>query len=286
MSDTPVWLITGCSSGLGRELALAALAAGARVAATARQPAALADLAHERLLALPLDVTDAAQREHAVAQVLARFGRIDVLVNNAGYGYQATAEEGQDAQIRALFETDVFAVFSLTRLVLPLMRAQARGQIISIGSVAGLFGLPGSGYYAAAKHALEGWTDALAAEITPLGLSASCVEPGPLRTDFASRSLRQTPTALPAYAATAGQRQKATRDSSGQQAGDPRRCAQIIVQLASEQRLPRHLVLGQAVAGMAIDRLSLRLQDLKAWQATSDAADFPVAAQAPKTRQI
>lgn len=277
MSDTPVWFITGCSSGLGRELARAVLDSGARVAATARQPATLHGLSHERLLALPLDVTDASQRERAVARALEHFGRIDVLVNNAGYGYQATAEEGQDEQIRALFETDVFAVFALTRLVLPIMRAQGRGQVISIGSVAGLFGLPGSGYYAAAKHALEGWTDALAAEIAPLGLFASCVEPGPLRTDFASRSLRQTPTALPEYAATAGARQKATRDSSGQQAGDPRRCAQTIVELATQQRLPRHLVLGQVGATMAIDQLSAKLQGLKTWQATSDAADYPKA---------
>jgi NAD(P)-dependent dehydrogenase (short-subunit alcohol dehydrogenase family) len=168
MSTASVWFITGCSTGLGRELAVAALKAGARVVATARDAASLAPIGPlsgapaERLLALALDVNNTEQREHCVAQALERFGRIDVLVNNAGYGYQATAEEGDEAQIRALFDTDVFSVFALTRLALPQMRAQGQGHIIHIGSVAGLFGMPGSGYYAAAKHALEGWTDALA----------------------------------------------------------------------------------------------------------------------------
>jgi NAD(P)-dependent dehydrogenase (short-subunit alcohol dehydrogenase family) len=134
--------------------------------------------------------------------------------------------------------------------------------------------MPGSGYYAAAKHALEGWTDALAAEIAPLGLHTCCVEPGPLRTEFAGRSLRQTPTALPAYEATAGARQVATRQSSGQQAGDPRLCAQLIVQLTHDKRLPRHLVLGRTVSGMAIQRLSATVQELKDWQAISDSVDF------------
>ena len=280
MSTAPVWFITGCSTGLGRELAVAALEAGARVVATARDAASLAPIGPlsgapaERLLALALDVNNTEQREHCVAQALETFGRIDVLVNNAGYGYQATAEEGDEAQIRALFDTDVFSVFALTRLVLPQMRAQGQGQIIHIGSVAGLFGMPGSGYYAAAKHALEGWTDALAAEIAPLGLHTCCVEPGPLRTEFAGRSLRQTPTALPAYAATAGARQVATRQSSGQQAGDPRLCAQLIVQLTHDKRLPRHLVLGRTVSGMAIQRLSATVQELKDWQAISDSVDF------------
>lgn len=280
MHTTPVWFITGCSTGLGRELAEAALASGMRVVATARDPASLAPLLSlkgapaNQLLTLALDVNDPSQREVCLSHTLQAFGRIDVLVNNAGYGYQATAEEGDDAQIRALFDTDVFAVFALTRRVLPVMRAQGKGQIIHIGSVAGLFGLPGSGYYAAAKHALEGWTDALAAEIAPLGLRACCVEPGPLRTDFAGRSLRQTPTALPDYVATAGARLHATRQSSGQQAGDPRQCAQLIVQLAQQNRLPRHLVLGRSVSGMAIERLAATVQELKDWRAISDSVDF------------
>ena len=275
MPHSPVWFITGCSTGLGQALASAALASGARVVATARNPGTLADLAsNPQVLALPLDVTDSAQRTHAVAQAQAHFGRIDVLVNNAGYGYQATAEEGDPAQIRAMFETNVFAVFALTQAMLPLMRAQRSGQIVTIGSVAGLFGLPGSGYYAATKHALEGWTDALAAEIEPMGLRATCVEPGPVRTEFAARSLRQTPTALDDYAATAGVRLKAIRESSGTQTGDPERCARIIVDLVQTQRLPRHLVLGRAVSQMAIERLSATADELRQWQETSIAADF------------
>jgi NAD(P)-dependent dehydrogenase (short-subunit alcohol dehydrogenase family) len=272
-----VWFITGCSTGLGRELARAALAAGAHVVATARDPATLAGLApqqDERFLALALDVTREAQREQALAAALARFGRIDVLVHNAGYGYQATVEEGDDGQVRAMFETNVFAVFALTRQVLPIMRRQRRGQVVTIGSVAGLFGLAGSGYYAAAKHALEGWTDSLAAEIEPLGLRASCVEPGPVRTDFASRSLRQTIPAIDDYAATAGVRLKALREASGRQAGDPRRCAELIVKLASEQRLPRHLVLGRSAARLAIEHAERVATQLRDWEDTSGSTDF------------
>lgn len=278
MASSPVWFITGCSTGLGRALVTTALAHGARVVATARQVQALSGLASEaerdRLLTLALDVTDPVQRERAISEACRRFGGIDVLVNNAGYGYQVTVEEGQEDQIRALFETDVFSVFALTREVLPRMRAQGRGHVLTIGSVAGLLGLPGSGYYAAAKHALEGWTDALAAEIGPLGLQASCVEPGPLRTDFAARSLRQTPTALAEYLPTAGARHRATRESSGRQPGDPQRCAEIIVRLIHEGQMPRHLVLGRAAAQMAIDKLVATTELLQGWQTTSGAADF------------
>ena len=171
--DSPVWFITGCSTGFGRELARLVLARGWRVVATAREEARVADLAQgagDRALTFGLDVTQAGQVAAAVGAAEARFGGIDVLVNNAGYGYQATAEEGEDAEIRAQFDANVFGLFALTRAVLPGMRARRRGHVLNLSSVAGFIGFPGSGYYAASKHAVEGWSDALAAEAGPLGI--------------------------------------------------------------------------------------------------------------------
>jgi len=208
-SDTPVWFISGCSTGFGRELAKLVLARGWRAVVTARDAGRVADLAdgaEDRALAVSLDVTDQAQIDDAVAQAKAKFGRIDVLVNNAGYGYQASVEEGEESEIRAQFDANVFGLFALTRAVLPIMRAQKSGHVINITSVAGLVGFPGSGYYAASKHAVEGWSDALLAEVQPLGINVTCVEPGPFRTDWAGRSLKQTPVKIADYAETAGKR--------------------------------------------------------------------------------
>ena len=207
----PVWFITGCSTGFGQELARLVLARGCNAVVTARDPARLAELVRGNeacALALGLDVTAPAEVAAAVAAAQSRFGRIDVLVNNAGYGYQATVEEGEEAQIRAVFDANVFGLFAMTRAVLPGMRAKRSGHVINIASVGGLVELAGSGYCAASKHAVEGWSDALAAEVGPLGIKVTCVEPGPFRTDFAERSLRQTQTRIADYAATAGVRLK------------------------------------------------------------------------------
>ncbi|RYE66714.1 MAG: SDR family NAD(P)-dependent oxidoreductase, partial [Oxalobacteraceae bacterium] len=160
---TPVWFITGCSTGLGRALAELIVQRGWRVVVTARDKNTIADIersAPERVLALSLDVTRPADIDAAVAATREQFGRIDVLVNNAGYGYQSTVEEGEEAEIRAQFDTNVFGLFAMTRAVLPLMREQRKGNILNITSDAGLIGYPGSGYYAASKHAVEGWSDA------------------------------------------------------------------------------------------------------------------------------
>src|SRR6201999_1140617 len=143
------------------------------------------------------------------------------LVNNAGYGYMSTIEEGEDAEIRRQFDANVFGLFAMTRAVLPIMRRQRSGHVISIPSVPAIVGFPGSGYYAASKHAVEGWADALAAEGKPIGIKVTCIEPGPFRTDWAGRSLRQNPSRIAEYAETAGARMKATAGISGTQAGDP-----------------------------------------------------------------
>ena len=277
LAQDPVWFITGCSTGFGRSLAEAVLARGERVVATARDVARVADLegAHDRLLPLALDVTDDAQIVAAVDAARERFGRVDVLVNNAGYGYQASIEEGEDAEIRAQFDANVFGLFALTRAVLPLMRAQGGGHVINMTSVAGLVGFPGSGYYAASKHAVEGWSDALAAEVAPLGLHVTCVEPGPFRTDWAGRSLKQTPSAIADYAETAGARLTATSEKSGTQAGDPARAAEAMIHVAEIEDPPRHLVLGAWGYDAVTAKLKARLAEIEAWRETSLGADFP-----------
>ncbi|WP_267347345.1 oxidoreductase [Sphingomonas sp. GM_Shp_2] len=277
MSDTPVWFITGCSTGFGRALAERVLARGWRVVATARDRARVADLSGDgdALLALDLDVTDAGQIAAAVGAAKTRFGRIDVLVNNAGYGYQAAIEEGVEEEIRAQFDANVFGLFALTRAVLPLMRHAGRGHILNITSVAGLAGFPASGYYAASKHAVEGWSDSLAAEVAPLGLHVTCVEPGPFRTDWAGRSLRQTPNRIAAYAETAGARMKSTSDISGQQAGDPVRAADAMIALTERADPPRHLVLGRWGHDAVVQRLRERLAEIESLRDEALATDFP-----------
>ena len=276
-ATTPVWFITGCSTGFGRELAKLTIARGWPTIVTARGLARVADLVDgkDNALALELDVTDAGQIAAAVKAAEGRFGRIDVLVNNAGYGYQATIEEAPDQEVRDQFDANVFGLFAMTRAVLPGMRARRHGHIINITSVAGLMGFPGSGYYAASKHAVEGFSDGLAAEVTPLGIKVTCVEPGPFRTDWAGRSLRQTHTQIADYAETAGARMKMTSDISGKQAGDPVRASEAMIRITEIETPPRHLVLGSYGIDMVTKRLRERLAEMEAWRDTSVGADFP-----------
>ncbi len=275
---TPVWFITGCSTGFGHELAKLVLARGWRAVVTARDAGRVAELVgggDGRGLALPLDVTDQDQIAHAARTAHERFGRIDVLVNNAGYGYQASVEEGVEAEIRAQFDANVFGLFALTRAVLPVMRGQASGHIINVTSVAGLIGFPGSGYYSASKHAVEGWSDALAAETAPLGIKVTCVEPGPFRTDWAGRSLRQTPNRIEAYAATAGARLAGTSERSGTQAGDPVRAGEAMIHITEIPNPPRHFVLGRWGHDAVTAKLRERTEEIAAWRDAGLATDYP-----------
>ncbi len=277
-TEAPVWFITGCSTGFGRDLAQQVLARGWRAIVTARDKARVADLLHgagDRALALDLDVTDPAQVAAAAQAAEARFGRVDVLVNNAGYGYQASVEEGVEAEIRAQFDANVFGLFAMTRALLPGMRARRRGHVINITSVAGFVGFPGSGYYAASKHAVEGWSDALAAEGKPLGIRVTCVAPGPFRTDWAGRSLRQTPNAIPDYADTAGARMKGTAGYSGQQPGDPARAAAAMIAITERGDPPRHLVMGAFGLDAVTSKLRDTLAEVEAWRGVGLATDFP-----------
>ncbi|MBP2295493.1 oxidoreductase [Azospirillum rugosum] len=277
-SDTPVWFITGCSTGFGRELARLVLERGWRVVATARKPDTLKDLVagHDgRGLAVALDVTDQAQVDGAVRAAEQAFGRIDVLVNNAGYGYLSAVEEGEDAEIRAMFDTNVFGLAAVTRAVLPGMRARRSGCIVNISSQGGMIGFPGSGYYAATKFAVEGLSESLSKEVGPIGLRVLIVEPGPFRTDWAGRSLKQSATFIDDYEATAGSRRKQISGYSGKQPGDPVRAADAIIKAVQSDNPPLRLVLGRMAFEGVTGKLRTTLEEVEAWKDTSLGADFP-----------
>ncbi len=279
MADrTSVWFITGSSSGLGRALAQTVLQRGGRAVLTARSPDALADLAAEhgdRVLTLSLDVTNTASVEHAVAEAQARFGHIDVLVNSAGYGYLAAIEEGEDAAIRAQFETNVFGLLAVTRRVLPGMRARHSGHIVNLSSLGGLVAFPATGYYHATKFAVEALSESLALEVAPLGIKVLIVEPGAFRTDWAGRSMIESPTVIADYAETAGKRRQATRASSGAQPGDPARAAAAIIAAVEAEQPPLRLLLGAPALKIARERLDALRANFDAWSELTLSADFP-----------
>jgi NAD(P)-dependent dehydrogenase (short-subunit alcohol dehydrogenase family) len=278
LNDNPVWFITGCSTGFGRELAGLVLRRGWRAVVSARDASRVQDLTqgHEdRALALSLDVNRNDDIAAAVKEAESRFGAIDVLVNNAGYGYQSSIEEGDDAEIRAQFDTNVFGLAAMTRAVLPGMRTRRRGHIVNISSQAGFIGYEGSGYYAATKHAVEGLSDALAKEVAPLGIKVTCVEPGPFRTDWAGRSLQQRRPAISDYASTVGARLEATANYSGKQPGDPVRAVEAIVAAVEADNPPKHLVLGAIALDGIRNKLKETLAEVEAWAETSRGADYP-----------
>ena len=240
-SAKPVWFITGCSSGFGRELSKILLSRGYRAVVTAREAAKVQDLVQnypDTGLALGLDVAKPEQIEAAVGAAHRDFGRIDVLVNNAGYGYLAAIEEGDDADVRALFEANVFGLAHMTRAVLPLMRAQGAGHIVNVSSIGGLVGNAGGGYYNATKFAVEGLSEALSKEVGPLGIKVLIVEPGPFRTDWAGRSLKTPERSVEAYAETAIARRRTAQGYSGSQPGDPVRGAEAIIRAVESPDAP------------------------------------------------
>ena len=276
--DNPVWLITGCSSGFGRELAKLVLARGWRAVVTARDPSKVADIAeghHDQALVMPLDVTRRAQIDKVVAETKQRFGRIDVLVNNAGYGYLAAIEEGEDEAVRALFEANVFGLIDMTKAVLPIMRAQRGGLIVNVSSIGGLTSFAATGYYHATKYAVEGISESLAAEVRPLGIDVLIVEPGPFRTNWSGPSIKQSATRIDAYAATAGERRKLIETRSGHQPGDPVRAAQAIIDAALSDAPPLRLLLGKAALNLARKKLDFMRNDFDTWESTTLGADFP-----------
>jgi len=247
VNPTSTWLITGCSTGLGRALADAVIGTGHNAVVTARDVTSVADLADgrpEQVLAVALDVTKPDQVASAVQQAEQRFGSVDVVVNNAGYGYRAAVEEGDDDDVRRLFETHFFGTVAMIKAVLPGMRARRRGAIVNISSIGVQLTPVGSGYYSAAKAAIEGVSGALRGELAPLGISVTVVEPGAFRTDFAGRSLVQSATVIDDYAATAGQRRKEHDTMHGNQPGDPAKAGAAIIAAVESPEPPAFLLLG------------------------------------------
>ena len=278
--DVPVWFITGCSTGFGRELASNVLARGWRAVVTARDRRKVQDLiaGHDgRALALGLDVNVADQVAATVAAAESTFGRIDVLVNNAGFGYLGAVEESDESEVRAMFDTNYFGLVRMTNAVLPGMRTRRSGHIVNISSMGGLVSFPGLGHYNATKFAVEGLSEALAQELAPLGIKVLIVEPGPFRTNWAGASIKQASARIDDYATTAAATQLRISGYSGQQPGDPARAAEAIIRAVGSPSPPLRLLLGRMALQTARAKLeSLRL-DFDAWEKTTLGADFPEA---------
>ncbi len=275
-SMKPVWFITGCSTGFGQELAKQLLQKDYRVVVTARKLADLAAFAeNENALLLALDVTIQSQIDAAVKAAQARFGRIDVLVNNAGLGYFAAVEESEDERVRWMFDVNVFGLGRMIAAVLPQMRAQKSGCIVNLSSLAGFCGFPGLGYYNATKFAVEGLSDALCQEVEPLGIKVMVVEPSGFRTDWAGRSAAESPTRIADYEATAGVKRDQLREMSGKQPGDPVRAVQAIIKAVDSGNPPHHLLLGNAAYKLATAKLETLLAEFAAWESVARGADFP-----------
>ena len=278
MAASKVWLITGVSSGFGRQLAQAALARGDVVAGTLRQPAQLAAfeaLAPGRARAYQLDVTDTAAVERVVTQIGQDAGRIDVVVNNAGYGLVGMAEEVSEAEARRLLDTNFFGLLAVVRAALPQLRAQRSGHIVNISSTAGSLGIAGMALYSASKFAVEGLSEALAGEVGPLGIRVTIVEPGGFRTDFAGRSIGRSERVIADYADTQAAKVRAMLDQyHGQQAGDPAKAAKAILQLVDAPAPPLRLVLGPDALGWLRSRLAGVSKEYDDWQAVSESTNF------------
>jgi NAD(P)-dependent dehydrogenase (short-subunit alcohol dehydrogenase family) len=275
-SEPPVWFITGCSTGFGRELATQALERGFRTVVTARKPQTVESLAAKgEALLLKLDVTDQGQINAAIKAAEKEFGGIDVLVNNAGIGYFAAIEEGEDQEVRRMFEINVFGMSRMIQAALPGMRARHKGCIVNISSLAGLRSAPALGFYNATKFAVEGLSGALWQEVNPLGINVIVVEPSGFRTDWAGRSANESKKQIADYAKTAGAWRRAIRADSGKQPGDPVRAVQAIIQAVESPKPPRHLLLGNDAYEGAMAKLEELRKDFSAVKKVACAADFP-----------
>ncbi|NND68247.1 MAG: SDR family NAD(P)-dependent oxidoreductase [Halioglobus sp.] len=271
------WFITGCSTGIGREIASAVLARGDRAAVTARKTEAVADLLTEypdQAIGLALDVTVPEQVASAVAEAEAALGGIDVLVNNAGYGYMAALEEGEDQEVRQLFDTNFFGVVDTIKAVLPGMRARGNGYIMNMSSMTGLVTNPPNIYYSASKHALEALTEGLAKEVEPFGIRVTAIEPGAFRTDWATRSMKESATPIADYAETVGARKELIKMAGDLLPGDPRRIADAVLMLADLESPPLHLLLGEDVLNAFRDKLVAWQALLDEWEAVTRDVNF------------
>ena len=277
ISDNSVWLITGSSSGLGRALAESVLEHSYRAVVTARKADAVRDLVEpygDSAIAVTLDVTRSEQITAAVKAAYDKFGQIDVLVNNAGYGYIAAIEEGEDAEIRAQFDTNVHGVIAMMQAVLPGMRGRGKGHIVNISSIGGLTTFPNVGYYHASKYALEGLSGALAKEMAPFGIGVTVVEPGAFRTNFRGRSMRQSKIRLPEFADTLGKQRDALLNSHGKQHNNPAKGAVAIIEAVKAKNPPLHLLLGADALNLARKELAAMAKDFDEWEKLTRSTEF------------
>ncbi|UYB54281.1 oxidoreductase [Xanthomonas sp. AM6] len=274
-TENTTWLITGCSSGFGRQLALHLLREGRQVVATARRLDSIEDLgAHANATLLALDVTDAGQCASVVAEVQRRLGRLDVVVNNAGIGYFAAVEETPPSAIDRLFAVNYRGTANMIQAALPVMRAQRRGTLANLTSIGGLCGYPAVGHYCASKFAVEGLSDALRHEVAPLGIHVMTIEPSAFRTEWAG-SAEAAADAIADYDATAGQARRAYHQSVGRQPGDPARAAAAIVQAIDAQSPPERLLLGQRAHEDAVRKIDRMREEFLRWRDAAINADFP-----------
>ncbi len=280
MTQSPqrVWFITGASTGFGRLLAEEVLKTGGKVVATARKLDKVSDLEAkypQAAKALALDVTDAGQVDSAVTQAFAQFGQVDVLVNNAGYGVAGAIEEVSEAEFMPMFETNVFGLLRVTRAFLPYLRKQRSGHILNLSSIGGVVAGPGIGFYNSTKFAVEGLSEALAAELAPLGIRVTIIEPGPFRTDFLGRSGVLAKTRIADYDGTAGNMRKYFAENDGKQPGDPARAVQAMMQVVESPNPPLRLLLGASALQRLRTKLSHWEKEIAAWEQVTIGADFP-----------
>ena len=278
MKTEKVWLVTGASTGFGRELVEYLLGQGARVVATARKVEALQDLGTrypEHVLVAAMDVTDQAQVDEAVSAAEKRFGRVDVLVNNTGYGMVGAVEESAEAEFRPMFEANVFGLIRVTQAVLPGMRRQGSGHIVNVSSIGGLVATPGFGMYNATKFAVEGLSEALAQEVGPLGIRVTIVEPGPFRTKFLGKAGGEAERRISDYDGTAGKMRVYFTEQDGKQAGDPQKAVEAMVKAVEAEHPPLHLLLGGSTIPRVKAKIEALQKDVAAWEAVTIGADYP-----------
>ena len=272
------WLVTGCSTGIGREIARAALGAGHSVVVTARRTETIADFGDEfgeRAAIVALDVTDKAQIAAAVQLADDAFGGIDVLVNNAGNGYLSAIEEGEDEQVRKLFDTNYFGVVDTIKAVLPAMRARQAGHIVNISSMTGLVANPPNGYYSSTKFALEALTEALAQEVKQLGIKVTAIEPGAFRTDWAARSMWESSTPIGDYDENVGARKTMIKEFANHLPGDPRKVAEAVLMVTTLDEPPLRLLLGREVLKAVRDKLAAFSASIDEWESVTKDVNFP-----------
>lgn len=277
-SNSPrVWFITGTSTGFGRLLAEELLRHGERVIATARDIGKLEHLVRQHptsCLALPLDVTNPAQIDSAASQAIEAFGHIDILVNNAGYGLNGAIEEVSEQEYQPMFDTNLYGLIRTTRAFLPHFRNRRAGHVVNISSIGGLIGSAGWGYYNTTKFAVEGFSEALAAEMKPLGVHVSVIEPGPFRTDFLGRSGKLAQLELPDYEATAGKAREYLRTQSGKQPGDPQKAIQAVIAVVDADEPPLHLLLGKSALMRFEKKLAEWKEAIEDWKEITIGADY------------